>query len=253
VKFDINFENYRNSSRYSDQATIEALLDETLETIRSMADCVKSEINMLDSWTNYRSGDNYSTFSKVTSYQADLKLSTSKTSGYLTSLLSVQRSFEDNRNAVTDAEYTIQEKQLALDDLLKSPDDLEIRTLKNTIRQKEDALKTAKDNPASCYFYVPFSGVVSAVNIVRGDTVSSSTNMIAMVSDKQITEITLNEADIAKIKSGQKVTLIFDAIDGLTITGQVVEIDVAGTVSQGVVSYNVKISLIPKTVGSSRE
>ncbi len=40
---------------------------------------------------------------------------------------------------------------------------------------------------------------------------------------------------------GQKATLTFDAIEGLEITGSVVEIDTVGTVTQGVVTYNVKI------------
>src|SRR5207248_903868 len=39
-----------------------------------------------------------------------------------------------------------------------------------------------------------------------------------------------------------KATLTFDAIPDLTISGTVAEIDSLGTVSQGVVTYNVKIS-----------
>jgi len=41
---------------------------------------------------------------------------------------------------------------------------------------------------------------------------------------------------------GQRVTLTFDALDSLELTGQVAELDTVGTVSQGVVSFNVKIS-----------
>ena len=41
---------------------------------------------------------------------------------------------------------------------------------------------------------------------------------------------------------GDKAILTFDAVDGLSIAGQVTEIDTIGTVSQGVVSYNVKIT-----------
>jgi hypothetical protein len=51
----------------------------------------------------------------------------------------------------------------------------------------------------------------------------------------------LNEVDVAKIKADQKATLTFDAIEGLTISGAVAEINTIGTVSQGVVSYTVKI------------
>lgn len=47
--------------------------------------------------------------------------------------------------------------------------------------------------------------------------------------------------DAARVKAGQKATLIFDAVPDLTITGQVIEVDAVGTVSQGVVTYFVKI------------
>jgi HlyD family secretion protein len=47
----------------------------------------------------------------------------------------------------------------------------------------------------------------------------------------------------AKIKVGQKVSLSLDAIDGLKIDGTVSEVDLVGTVSQGVVTYSVKIAL----------
>jgi multidrug efflux pump subunit AcrA (membrane-fusion protein) len=58
----------------------------------------------------------------------------------------------------------------------------------------------------------------------------------------QMAEISLNEVDVAKVAIGQKVTLTFDAIEGLSLTGVVSEIDTIGTVTQGVVTYNVKIA-----------
>jgi multidrug efflux pump subunit AcrA (membrane-fusion protein) len=56
----------------------------------------------------------------------------------------------------------------------------------------------------------------------------------------------MNEVDVSKIKLGQKATITFDAIENLSMTGTVVEIDTLGTVSQGVVSYNVKIAFDTK-------
>ena len=52
----------------------------------------------------------------------------------------------------------------------------------------------------------------------------------------------MNEVDVAKIQVGQKAPLTFDAVPDLTITGEVSEIDSIGIVSQGVVTYNVKIN-----------
>lgn len=76
----------------------------------------------------------------------------------------------------------------------------------------------------------------------KGDPVSASTILATLVTKQKIAEISLNEVDITKIKVGQKTTLTFDAIPDLTITGQVAEIDTVGTVTQGVVTYAVKIS-----------
>jgi len=52
----------------------------------------------------------------------------------------------------------------------------------------------------------------------------------------------LNDIDAAPVQTGQKTTLTFDAVEGLSITGEVVEVDTLGTVNQGVASYDVKIA-----------
>ena len=52
----------------------------------------------------------------------------------------------------------------------------------------------------------------------------------------------LVQGDFLTIKVGDKATLTFDAVTDLSISGQVAEIDTVGTVSQGVVSYALKIA-----------
>ncbi len=54
-------------------------------------------------------------------------------------------------------------------------------------------------------------------------------------------EVEVNEVDIAKVAIGQKVTIKMDALDGTDFSGKVEKIDSLGTVTQGVVSYNVSI------------
>ena len=44
------------------------------------------------------------------------------------------------------------------------------------------------------------------------------------------------------MKNGQKATLTFDAIEGLTISGNVAEVNLVGTVDQGVVNYALKVA-----------
>ncbi len=109
------------------------------------------------------------------------------------------------------------------------------------LKQKENALLDAKEKLADYSIRAPFDGIVSKVDIKKGDSASTGTAAATMITDQQIAQVSLNEVDAAKVKVGQKATLTFDAVDGLSITGEVFEVDTIGTVSQGVVSYNIKI------------
>jgi len=121
--------------------------------------------------------------------------------------------------------------------------ELAIQTAQNNLTKAEDALSDAKENLENCSIYAPFDGIISDVKVKKGDTVSTATILATIVAKKKIAEITLNEIDAAKVKVDQKVTLTFDALPDLTLTGKVTEIDKVGTVSQGVTSYGVKIAL----------
>src|SRR3989344_4682023 len=165
-----------------------------------------------------------------------------KANNNLSSLLSIQRTIQSSKEVIISAERSTEEKELSLAKIKKGPDDLDIRAKKINIRQKEDMLSTAKQTLADHYVRAPFSGVIAKVNAKKGDSASAGAAIATLVTKQKISEISLNEIDAAKIKVGQKSTLTFDAVDGLSIDGKVTEIDAIGTVAQGVVTYNVKIA-----------
>jgi HlyD family secretion protein len=239
--YDESFNDYKDLTRYSDYSEIEALLEETIKTTRYLSDLIKDEINLITYWMDYRYEKDLSVYSEVSQYKSNLSSYASTENSYLTSLLSEQRSIRDNKDQVTSIELSIKELELSLADLKDGADELDIRTKENDIKKKEEALKTAKEELDSCYIYAPFDGVVAVLNFEKGDSVSSGSEIVTVITKKQIAEISLNEVDISKVKIGQKVNVTFDAIDDLNITGEVIEIDTLGTVSQGVVSYNIKI------------
>jgi HlyD family secretion protein len=140
------------------------------------------------------------------------------------------------------SERTIKEKTLSLQDLKEGTDELSIRSQQLAVNQKSSALETAREKLSDYSVVAPFDGVISSLDIEKGDAVSSGTTVGVLITKRQMAEVTLNEVDIAKAKVGQKATLTFDAVDGLSLTGKVSEIDAVGTVSQGVVSYSVKIA-----------
>lgn len=258
--YDQNFENYKETSYYSERETIEDLLNETIETVKSTAQAVKDEANLIGFVIDYLFGHDRRIYKKITDYQSDLKTYTSKINSHYSSLLSIQRSLEDSRKAkikakenLTEIEKThpldleaaeigLQEKEKSLAELKAGPDELDIRAKENSLRQKEDALFTAEKDLANCNIFSPSNGIITEINIEKGDSVSAGSALVTLITKQKIAEMTLNEIDIAKVKTGQKSTLTFDAVEDLTITGEVIEVDNIGTVTQGVVTYGVKIA-----------
>lgn len=255
-----NFDDYKNTSRYSSKTAMAELLEQTLETTKKISDAIKSEANMLDWWVEYQTDKEHRIYSKVTDYQSELGGYTSDTNGHLSSLLAVQRSIEDYKEAILDAdrdleeieqnqplelaaaERSLAEKEQKLIDLKAGATELEIKNKELAVRQKENSLLEAQNNYADHFIRVPFDGQVAEVSAIKGDSASSGTAICTLITNQKIAEITLNEIDAAQVKTGQKATLTFDAVPDLSITGEVVEVDTLGTVNQGVVSYNIKIA-----------
>ncbi len=260
VKYTANLENYKNTSRYASQSVIESLLTETLETSKAVAQTVKSEKNIIDLVIDYISQKKFRTPNIILTYQSDLETYLSQTNSFYSSLLTIQQTIQNNKDALVNAEQditqmdqdqpldlaaaerSVEEKKKKLADLKAGPDDLDVRAKKITVQQKEDVLLDAKENLTNHFIRAPFDGVVANVNVKKGDSVSSGTILLSLITQQKIAEISFNEIDIVKVKLDQKVILTFDAVEDLTISGRVIEVDSIGTVSQGVVTYNVKIN-----------
>ena len=235
TKYNKGVDDYKIATRYSPPEQIVALIDETLEIAKTMSQAVKDEQNILDavvlSLKQYQSSRQIP--QAITQYQSDIASYISKLNSHITGLTNIQNSITSNNQSLASSQRALE--------TTKQFNPLDLSSQQNVVEQKEAALQDAKDNLADCYIRAPFAGIVGKINVERGDSASGGTAVATMLTKKKIAEVSLNEVDVSKVKVGQKATLIFDAIDGLTITGAVLEIDASGTVSQGVVTYNVKI------------
>ena len=208
---------YKSLSRSSSNQELDNLLKASLDTTKVISNSVKLFQASYD-FTTYYLKDSSSSVSM--SAQKDLTTWTSSVNSYANSILSSISSISENAQSLQDA--------------MSPADDLDIR-------QAELSLET-KQNAYNDYFVrAPFDGIIATLTAKVGQSASGSIG--TLISKQKMVSIPLNEVDIAKIKLGQKATLSFDAIDGLAITGSVDGIDSVGTVSSGVVTYNVTISL----------
>jgi len=251
--FNKNFAFFRGVYRDDDRDTIYQLISDTLETTKAISRALESARHMFDAIMT-QSYKRLSIASQIDKMQPKIESDLSSIFSTITSLQktidTIDETLQDTPDKIKDAELAlksaqekVEDKKLALEDLKAGADELDIRTQQNIVTQKEAALTDAKDKLASCFVRAPFDGVVAKINVKKGDSASSSTTLATLITQQKIAEITLNEVDAAKVKVGQKVTLTFDALPEVSISGKVLEVDTVGQVSQGVVSYGVKIAL----------
>lgn len=146
------------------------------------------------------------------------------------------------QDQITSAQNSLKQAQINLQVKQQPPTDQQVQSANAQVTQAEASLQNAQIAYDNNILKAPFDGSVAALNNQPGDQVTGSTVIATVVTSQSIAVIPLNEVDVAKVAQGDKATMTFDAIDGLTITGKVAQIDNLGTVSQGVVSYNVKIA-----------
>ena len=236
--YDKNLTDFKNITRYSERVVLEELLQETLNTTKAIAQATKSESNLLDTVMDIANKKTRSLNSLIATFQSNLRSYLGTINSNLSSLLSQKSLLENTKATITDTERDISILEINNPTGI-NPIDLQIA--QNNIKKKESALADLKAKLADYAIRAPFAGIITKVNVKKGDSTSAGTTLTTLITRQKIAEVSLNEVDVAKIKVGQKVTLAFDAVEGLSITGEVAEIDAIGTVTQGVVNYNVKI------------
>jgi HlyD family secretion protein len=146
--------------------------------------------------------------------------------------------------AVTAADANVAQAQAALDALLNGPTAEDVASAKAQLQQAQLQLDDARTALNDAQIIATQAGVVSAVEIVKGQFVTSGATAVALVDDSQLhIDVTVDELDIVQIKEGQTVEITTDALDGITLEGTVSRIAPTADNTDGVVTYNVRVDL----------
>lgn len=114
------------------------------------------------------------------------------------------------------------------------------------IRQMEALLNVARINLGRTSIYSPIDGVIVSRKVDVGQTVAASLQAptlftIAKDMRRMQIETAVDEADIGKVKEGQKALFTVDTFKGRTFSGRVVQVRLSPTVTSNVVTYSVMV------------
>lgn len=115
------------------------------------------------------------------------------------------------------------------------------------VTQAEAEVVRAQRNLSYTTIKSPVKGVVIDRRVNIGQTVVASLNapslfLIAKDLTRMQVWVSVNEADIGKIKPGQPVTFTVDAFPGEQFSGQVLKVRLNASMSQNVVTYIVEVA-----------
>lgn len=115
------------------------------------------------------------------------------------------------------------------------------------IKNAELSLKEARDAVADYLIEAPIAGTVVTKNAKAGDTINSSNanaEPLCVIYDLSSVKfsIDIDETEIALVKTGQKVTVTADAVDG-EYEGEVIKVPVDGVNENGVTTYTIDVRI----------
>jgi RND family efflux transporter MFP subunit len=216
------------------EAQIEQLDTDTITANQSIETAVKDTL----AYFNYLNAQIQA--AKITR-ATQLSSQTASLTSYQSTLTTDSSSITSAQTALVNAQNTLTADTESLNGTQSQP--LTVQTAELNVEKAQESLSEAETTASYYTVTAPFSGVIGSVPVNQYDQASSGTTIATLITTDDYVDLSLNEADAAKVQVGQSVSLTFDALPNVTVAGNVATIDPVGTVSSGIDTYDVRISL----------
>lgn len=153
------------------------------------------------------------------------------------------------RNSPTAAELAAAKAQVAqaesqLEKLTSGPTEEDLAIAEAQVEQARLSLQQAELRLETAKLVAPFAGTVVTVNFQEGEYVSAGKPAVVLADLSALEiEIPLAELDVVRVAPGQEARIMLDALPDVTLRGRVSYVAPVATITQGVVSYPVKIEI----------
>ncbi|HEY4523441.1 MAG TPA: efflux RND transporter periplasmic adaptor subunit [Candidatus Paceibacterota bacterium] len=218
--YQLGLTSYRAAERGSGEARDQAIRDGHKLTVKA-AQMIKTGRNVVLSLENIIVEGNLVHTKKtiIDGHVRDL-------ASYATSIDSYLQDLLTNLNAINSGRDTLETYPL------------DSQTQKLTIQQRENSLRNAKDRLSDYFIRSPIAGIVTKQDGKIGEIIASNAKIISLISEADLEiEVNIPEADIGKIKLGNKARVTLDAYMDVAFTATIVAIEPAEIIIDGVPTY----------------
>ena len=169
-----------------------------------------------------------------------------------------ERDIENSEATIKSRELSLEQAKRDYDDLIAPLTEKELASARSSLTGASVNLEKAQNELENATILSPIDGEVARLNYKTGDIIidNGNTDPVAVIinNDTLFIEVNIEEADINKIKIGQTVYATFDALDDLTLDGEISFISlISKTNNNGIVTYLVRIVIVDKGDNQIRE
>ena len=145
---------------------------------------------------------------------------------------------------VREAEVSLAAAQDARAKLDEGSDATEVAAAQADVDKKRLAIQDAEAALAGTQLTAPFAGTVLQTHVDPGETIAANTQILTLADLQQLQVLAaVDETTIRRVAAGQPAQITFDALPGQTLTGQVGEVPLQGSLQGGVMVYEVPIRI----------
>jgi HlyD family secretion protein len=146
--------------------------------------------------------------------------------------------------AFKSAASQVAQAKAQLEKLRRSPTPEDLAIAEAQVQQAQVGVDQANLRLEDAVIVAPFAGTVLSVEPKVGEMVSMNAPVIVLADlQRYYLEATVDETDVGRVQVGQDAAITSDSLPDLALQGKVTRVDLLGKLSQGVVSYGVRVEL----------
>ena len=151
--------------------------------------------------------------------------------------------------ATAEAELNVKSAELALmkarearAELDAGADETALAAAQADLDKKKLALEDAEAALAGTQLSAPFNGTVLQTYVSAGDKIATTTRILTLANLDELQVVAaIDETTVKQVETGQIASITFDAVPGTTLNGMIGEIPLQGSLSGGVMTYDVPV------------
>lgn len=157
----------------------------------------------------------------------------------------VVRNIENAESSVVNKELSLEQAKRDYNEIVAPLTDAELASARSRLTSASISWEKAQYEYDKSTLVSPIDGQVVQLNYAAGDIIVTDNNKpVATIinNDTLFIEVNIEEADISKLKVGQKAYAKFDSLDDLNIEGEISFISLTSeTSNNGIVTYLVRV------------